>query len=149
MQKQSGDYAFKINKIVIKNSLYTISIKGKVNSFQDDVLPSGYLTVSIENIENLIGLAKGEIAGIVESDESLIHSFDASYGESEVSADSYRQFLQKVSEDLSVVVPELAARNPLTTEQSATFDVGREKNLDFVINEVSIQEILGKILTER
>jgi hypothetical protein len=45
---------------------------------------------------------------------------------------------------LPAVSREISAKNPVTKENIAQFDVRREKNLDYIVNEISIHEILGK-----
>ena len=59
-------------------------------------------------------------------------------------ANSYSNFLQKVSLNLGNVSKELATKNILSKDGNATFDVRREKNMDFLVNETSAREILGK-----
>ena len=38
----------------------------------------------------------------------------------------------------------MAAKNPVSKGDVAVFDIRREKNLEFLINETSIREVLGK-----
>jgi hypothetical protein len=58
--------------------------------------------------------------------------------------DSYQNFLKKVSGGFVNVAKELASKNAVSTESMAQFDVRREKNIEFLINETSFREILGK-----
>lgn len=58
--------------------------------------------------------------------------------------DPYQNFLIRVSDNLDLVSKELASKNAASQEDVAVFDVRREKNLEFLINETSIREILGK-----
>lgn len=65
--------------------------------------------------------------------------------ENEIEEDnSYNDFLMQVSIRLKDVAKELAEKNALTKEDVAQFNIKREKNLDFLVNESSVREILGK-----
>ena len=39
---------------------------------------------------------------------------------------------------------EIALKNSASKDEIAQFDVRREKNLEFLVNEVSVREIVGK-----
>jgi hypothetical protein len=56
----------------------------------------------------------------------------------------YQDFLKKISAGLPNVSKELAAKNQLSKDNTAIFDMRREKNLEFVINETPLREVLGK-----
>ena len=59
--------------------------------------------------------------------------------------DPYTNFLKRVGTNLSAVAQEIAAKNQVSKDNVAQFDIRREKNLDFLINETSLREILGKM----
>jgi hypothetical protein len=58
--------------------------------------------------------------------------------------DAYNNLIKKIGLNLKPVAIELAAKNKLTKDDDFVFDVRREKNLEFLINETPIREILGK-----
>ncbi|MDX2083734.1 MAG: hypothetical protein SFV53_07100, partial [Rickettsiales bacterium] len=58
--------------------------------------------------------------------------------------DAYKTFLKRFSTSLMPVTKELAAKNQLSKDDVAVFDVRREKNIEFLINETPMREILGK-----
>ncbi len=132
-----------INKIKIENSLYQISVNGKIDYLQDDVKPSGYASVKIDNISNFTDYIKGNLMAMANDNESELRSFDAS-SDLEVSKDSYIRFLKKMIININPITKEISKKNPISTNEIAVFDVRREKNLDVVINETPIREILGK-----
>jgi hypothetical protein len=43
-----------------------------------------------------------------------------------------------------MVTKELTSKNPLSKDDVAVFDIRREKNIEFLINETPMREILGK-----
>ena len=57
---------------------------------------------------------------------------------------NYDIFLNNISEKLSDVSNEIASKNSVSKDDVAQFDVRREKNLEFLINEVPVREIIGK-----
>lgn len=135
--------AFKINVVEISNSLYKISFNGQLNYFQDDNMPSGFIMLKVENVSKLIDQLKEGFQKIASKDNSDLQSFDVSTSV-EISQDSYKNFLNKIIENLSAVSSEIAAKNQLSEGDVAVFDMRREKNLDVVVNEASFREILGK-----
>lgn len=58
--------------------------------------------------------------------------------------DSYQIFLKRFSTGLASVTKEMSAKNQLSKDDLSVFDIRREKNLDFLINETPTREILGK-----
>ncbi|NBV06712.1 MAG: hypothetical protein EBS06_05705 [Proteobacteria bacterium] len=61
-----------------------------------------------------------------------------------VNEDSYQIFVRKFAAGLDPVVKEISAKNPLSKDDNSVFDIRREKNIEFLINETSVREILGK-----
>lgn len=135
--------SFKVSKLQLANSLYKININGQVNMFQDDALPSGFVTIRLDNISNLTKYLQDSMEKIALKDSSELLSFDASL-ELGLEADSYRNFLRKVAAGLDPVSKEIAAKNQLSQDDVAVYDMRREKNLDFVVNETPLREILGR-----
>ncbi len=136
----------KINNIEFSNPLYKLLINGKLTIMADDNLPSGGISLKIENVDNLVShlvtelgqMANQSKAGNLESVSNDNSSVDVAL------QDSYKNFLRRIAINLPAVNREISAKNPVSKEKIAQFDIRREKNLDFIINEVSIHEILGK-----
>ena len=59
-------------------------------------------------------------------------------------SDSYQTFLKRFASNLPMVTKELTSKNPLSKDDVAVFDIRREKNIEFLINETPMREILGK-----
>ncbi len=134
--------SFKINNFQIINSDYKISVNGQIDQFKDDVKSSGFITVQVENYGNLVEFLKENIAKIANDNNSQLNSFDVA--SPEVSYNSYKNFLLKISSNIETIVPEIASKNQLSTGNVAVFEMRREKNLDFIVNETPLREILGK-----
>ncbi len=134
---------FKINNVELSNENYKISINGQVDYFQDDVTPSGFSTVKIENASKLISYLEKNLEKIADDNLSKLGSLDASY-KSDISQDAYKDFLKKITLNLKTVTSEISTKNALSQEDIAVFDMRREKNLDFIINETPLREIAGK-----
>lgn len=137
--------AVKINKIELSNPLYKISIDGQVNYFQDDNLPSGFITVQVENITNFTNYIQDGFNKISDQTQAMpdVQMSDLSTPMQFQSA-TYPDFLKKVASGIYPVAKELAEKNQLSKEETAVFDMRREKNLEFVINETPLREVLGK-----
>ncbi len=134
---------FKINNVEFSNASYKISFNGQVDYYQDDNMPSGFVTVKVEGVNNLVKYFEENLAKIVKKDNSELQTLDIS-GQGSVEQITYKDFLNKIVSNLSVVTLEIATKNQLSTPDVAVFDMRREKNLDFIINETSSREILGK-----
>ncbi len=140
--------SLKINNLEFSNSLYKIAINGQVNFFQDDNMPSGFITVKADNATALVNyLAKGfvKMADKKQADATAVQTADlatATQPTAQVSA--YQNFLRKIAAGLPSVSLELAAKNQLSKDNSEVFDIRREKNLEFVINETPLREVVGK-----
>ena len=141
--------SIKINNLEFSNPLYKIIINGEMTAFQDDNMPSGSISVKVEKIDTLINYIIAGFSKIIEqknpapTDASQPKTLDIS-DNAVPTEDSYRNFLNKTVINMSAVVKELAAKNAVSKEDIAAFDIRREKNLEFLINETSTREILGK-----
>lgn len=137
----------KINSMEFSNSLYKISINGEMNTLPDDNMPSGSLALKVEKIDALINALTTGFTQIIEQKKSAgsseIQASELSGGAS-VSQDAYQDFLTRVVTNLTAVSKEMAAKNAVSKDDIAEFDIRREKNLEFLINETSVREILGK-----
>jgi hypothetical protein len=57
---------------------------------------------------------------------------------------TYHEFLNKISASLTEVAAEISTKNAATSGDIAQFEIKREKNLEFLVNETPAREILGK-----
>ena len=139
----------KITSLEFSNQLYKISVSGEANLLADDALPSGSLAVKIEKIDALVNSLVSYFSKITEraapiaTPETEVQSVDL-IGNAALTEDAYRNFLGKFSIKLGAVAKEVAAKNPVSTDDSSEFDIRREKNLEFLINETSVREVFGK-----
>ena len=138
--------AVKVNNIEFSNSLYKIILNGQANYFQDDNLPSGFITIKIENIDKLATHIANGLTQIAEQKQAIpaVQSGDLATQSPQSQGTAYQEFLKKVVIGLPNVAKELSAKNQLSKDNIAIFDMRREKNLEFVINETPLREVLGK-----
>ena len=138
--------AVKVNNIEFSNSLYKIILNGQANYFQDDNLPSGFITIKIENIDKLATHIANGLTQIAEQKQAIpaVQSGDLATQSPQSQGTAYQEFLKKVVIGLPNVAKELSAKNQLSKDNTAIFDMRREKNLEFVINETPLREVLGK-----
>jgi hypothetical protein len=135
----------KVNNIEFSNPLYKLLINGQLSIMADDNLPSGGISLKIENVDNLISHLVTELGNMANQTKPNNQESSTDNSVADVSLqDSYKNFLRRIAINLPAVNREISLKNPVTKEKIAQFDVRREKNLDFIINEVSIHEILGK-----
>lgn len=135
----------KVNNIEFSNPLYKMLINGQLSLLADDNLPSGGISVKVENVDNLINHLVEEL--LIMANLNKANNQEPSGDRSVVDVslqDSYKNFLRRIAINLPAVNREISLKNPVTKEKIAQFDIRREKNLDFIINEISIHEILGK-----
>jgi hypothetical protein len=120
-------------------------VNGEMKTFADDSLPSGSMAIKVEKIDNLIGHIATGFNQMAEQKKPAVEVQTSDLANSGVAVqDSYQDFLRRVSTNLSPVAKELAAKNAVSKEDIAQFDIRREKNLEFLVNETSVREILGK-----
>jgi hypothetical protein len=136
----------KINNLEFSNSLYKILINGEMNTHADDNMPSGSVTVKVEKIDALIAYISSGFTQMVEQKKPTSTEIQTSdlTASGMPTQDSYQDFLKRVGANVGGVSKELAAKNPISKDDIAEFDIRREKNLEFLVNETSIREILGK-----
>ncbi len=137
---------FNIVNLKFSNSLYDLTINGEMTALPDDSTPSGGLSIKVTNIDNLIKNVTDGLNQMMEkskpSDMNIAADLIASNHHAGV--DPYNDFLKKISGNLGNVAKEMAAKNAVSKESIAQFDIRREKNLDFIINEIPLREVLGK-----
>ena len=110
-----------------------------------EVLRNTNYRVKIENVDNLINHLVEEL--LIMANLNKANNQEPSGDRSVVDVslqDSYKNFFRRIAINLPAVNREISLKNPVTKEKIAQFDIRREKNLDFIINEISIHEILGK-----
>lgn len=138
----------KIENFELSNPLYKINVTGDFSSSSDDNYPSGGITVKIEKIGNLIQQLSGQFRKYAETkkpsapaqgNEVSVEQANASY------IQNYEIFLNNIASSLPIVAVEIASKNSVTKDDVSQFDVRREKNLEFMINEIPVREIVGKL----
>ena len=133
--------------ISMKPKWYAIAIYNNTKSLQNmqnsQYCVLQYLQVSQYNLVNHLVTELGQMANQTKASNPESPSNDNSSVDVALQ-DSYKNFLRRIAINLPAVNREISAKNPVSKEKIAQFDVRREKNLDFIINEVSIHEILGK-----
>jgi len=137
----------KINNVELSNASYKINITGDAISASDDNYPSGGITVKVEKIASLVAHLKGQFKQLSQSKKPTVPSngVDLTSEQAQQSQiQNYDIFLNNISEKLSDVSNEIASKNSVSKDNVAQFDVRREKNLEFLVNEVPVREIIGK-----
>ena len=138
----------KINNVELSNDLFKINITGDVINSSDDNYPSGGITVKVEKISGLVNQLKGEFKKLSEAKKPSVPSNGADLindqSQQQNQVQNYDVFLNNISEKLSDISNEIALKNSASKDEIAQFDVRREKNLEFLVNEVSVREIVGK-----
>ena len=138
----------KINNVELSNDLFRINVTGDVVNSSDDNYPSGGITVKVEKISNLVNELKGEFKKLSEAKKPSIptNGIDLINEQSQQQnqVQNYDIFLNNISEKLTNISSEIALKNSASKDEIAQFDVRREKNLEFLVNEVSVREIIGK-----
>ena len=138
----------KINNVELSNSLYKINVTGDVVNSSDDNYPSGGITLKVEKITNLVNQLRSQFKQLSQSKKpatpvggvDLVN--DQSQQQNQIQ--NYDIFLNNISEKLNEVSNEIALKNSASKDDIAQFDIRREKNLEFLVNEVSVREIIGK-----
>lgn len=147
MQESNMQYnkALKINNLEYANNNFKVIVNGQVNSFQDDNMPSGFVTIRVDNASNFVTYIVDGFNQMAQQ-KPILNEVQTSDLAAQASApqDAYQNFLKKIAAGLPTVSKELSAKNQLSKDNSAVFDVRREKNLEFVINETPLREVLGK-----
>ncbi len=146
----------KITTLEFSNPLYTISVSGELSSLPDDNLPSGGVTIKVEKIDALLNQISSGFTQISDKMKPATPApveqpmaADLLSGTAVVAPvapieDPYQTFLVRVAAGLGAVTKEVSAKNAVSKDNVVQLDIRREKNLDFLINETSMREILGK-----
>lgn len=134
----------KFTNFEISNPLFKININGELTFTNDDNHPFGSLAFKVEKIDNLLSFISSSISKIIAEKRVDIAAVAPVDGIVNSPDNSYPDFLAKISVNLVPVLKEIAAKNAVSKDDIAEFDLRREKNLDFLVNETPTREILGK-----
>ena len=138
----------KINNVELSNSLYKINVTGDFVNASDDNYPSGGITLKVEKITNLVNQLRSQFKQLSQSKKpsAPVGGVDLVNDQSQQQNQNqnYDIFLNNISEKLNEVSNEIALKNSASKDDIAQFDIRREKNLEFLVNEVSVREIIGK-----
>ncbi len=170
MQENTSQYSktLKITNFSITNALYTITVNGDVNILPDDTMPSGGISLRIEKFSDAIKYAIQTInkmsqkafsdsvnqalpvdaatqtAAVATNAPTSAASEEKNSVQDFANDEAYHNFLNRIAPNFGDVVRQVAAKNPVTKDEVAQFDIRREKNLEFLVNETPMREILGK-----
>lgn len=135
----------RVKNLEFSNPLFKINLNGEMSVTPDDSMPFGVMSIKVEKIDAMIGQITAGFTQMAEQKKQVagVQTADLT-GNGMPSEDAYQNFLQRIATNFGGVAKELAAKNAVTKEDVAQFDVRREKNLDFLVNETTIREILGK-----
>jgi len=138
----------KINNVELSNSLYKISVTGDFVNSSDDNYPSGGITLKIEKITNLVNQLRSQFKQLSQSKKPTVPVAGVDLvndqSQQQNQTQNYEIFLNNISEKLNEVSNEIALKNSASKDDIVQFDIRREKNLEFLVNEVSVREIIGK-----
>jgi hypothetical protein len=135
----------KIENFTLKNSLFNINILGDFNISSDDNYPSGSVAIKVENSSALIEILRKDFASYAETKKPpVVNGPDVNMEAQAKYIPNYDIFLDKVSKKFIEVSTEVATKNSVSKDQISQFDIRREKNLEFLVNEVPVREIVGK-----
>lgn len=158
-----GGEVIKITNMELSNDLYKIIISsGDLIISPDDNLPSGWISVKIENLKELSTQFSHYLTKKLGEQNNLSSSLSiqapqaaaptnsqgSSAATNPITNDLYKMYLERMSAKVIPVSEELSEKNPVSSQNAAQFDVRREKNLEILINEVPLREILGKLGTQ-
>lgn len=115
---------------------------------KDETIPTDQNTQEVNiNAENTANENNATIAQNNEPNEAQITSQETpqqTQQEELVIKDPFDNFLKKIYDNLDLVSKQIAFNNPASTDEESRFEIKREKNLEFKINNSRIREILGK-----
>lgn len=170
IQESSLQYSksLKIDSLSISNYLYKILINGTINIFSDDTMPSGAISIRLEKFLDIISYVDAKIKDLINQNNSVAINNTSNSNQAilnvenlpnEVAADnnekttsdqennpskSYHDFLIRINSSIEKVSKEIAEKNAASDSEVAQFEIRREKNLEFLVNETPVREILGK-----
>jgi len=138
----------KIENFELSNPLYKINVTGDFSSSSDDNYPSGGITVKIEKIGNLLQQLSSQFKKYAEAKKPNIPVQGIEMNNEQANSghiQNYDIFLNNISTSLPIIGFDIAMKNSVSKDEVSQFDVRREKNLEFMINEIPVREIVGKL----
>lgn len=152
MQESQMQYSktIKVNNLHLGNDSYNITLNGDVKIFSDDTMPSGSIAVQLTKFDNVLKQSITTLREISKNNKEQNQSDvvnlsqDGQAANSNNGADLYAALLERIANNLDNVAKELATKNAATKDDLAQFEIKREKNLEFLVNETPFREILGK-----
>lgn len=138
----------KIENFELSNPLYKVSVTGDFSSSSDDNYPSGGITVKIEKIGNLIQQLSTQFRQYAQTKKPNAPTLGIETSPEQANSgyiQNYELFLNNISASLPNLAVEIASKNSVTKDEVSQFDVRREKNLEFMINEIPVREIVGRL----
>jgi len=131
-QKKPAPYSVALNlkNFEFSNSLYKTTLNGTVNTYPEDNLPSGLVSLRIENFDVIV--------------KELFDSFQKF---SATNPDKFASMEDTISKTTNVL-KELAAKNSQSTQTMPIFEIKRERNGGFniTINGVPFFEIMAEFM---
>ena len=134
----------KIENFEFSNPLYKITLLGDVKVSSDDNYPSGSVAIKVEKIQNLVQQLQSQFRKYGESKKSPPAGPEVNPEAAAKYVPNYDFFLERIAIRLPAVSFEVGAKNSVTKDEIAQFDIRREKNLEFLVNETPVREIIGK-----
>jgi hypothetical protein len=139
------------------NSLYKISLNGSVYTYAEDNLPSGLLSLRLENFDNLINSineSMDEMTKVAET-KKLSLSPDNDLPNEEITnsitannSEPREELNNDVPQELITFIKDLANKNAASQENVLIFDFKREKGDGFnlLINEEPLAQIMMEFM---
>lgn len=106
-----------IEDLSFSSAFYDFNLSGKLATFANDNIPSGLLLVKVSNAVNFLNHVAAETKKIDE-----------------------RKY-----QNIVVLLKEVAAKNDVSNDNYMEFKIQRERNLEFLINEVPLKYILQNL----
>ncbi|MFM6972837.1 MAG: hypothetical protein ACKO6C_05915 [Alphaproteobacteria bacterium] len=138
----------KIENFELSNPLYKVGVTGDFSSSSDDNYPYGGITVKIEKIGNLVQQLSAQFKQYAQTKKPNAPTQGLEINAEQANSNyiqNYESFLMNVSASLPSLALEIASKNSVTKDEVSQFDVRREKNLEFMINETPVREIVGRL----
>lgn len=140
-----NDQTIKINNLEFITPSYRFNLYGQMDLLKDDSLPSGSFVVRIENFPSFLEQVTAKLTRTIETESMIPDQVTSGPGTAPADVNGvYRDFLKRVIVNLKPVTTELSAKSPLSNEKMANFEIKREKNLEFLINNTPLREVMGK-----
>lgn len=132
-QKKPAPYLVSVNleSFEFFNPLYKISVNGAISTFSDDDLPSGSLSIKIDNY--LIKLLSDSMTKATPNPLQMANQdpFSAPTGIAKIIS----------------AIQKLASANPLTKDDSLVFDIKRDKGApDALVNNISFLQFMAETM---